>query len=365
MANPPIRLTSPRGRLVQGDAFEPQTTDQNGAPLTIKTGPNAGQPTRRWFIGVAFPKADPRTLPYLKQMADFAAQQWPAYFPNGATGQPPMFGCTHPRFSIKIMDGDGVDENGKPNREKEGFAGHWVVKYSTSLQAPGVWQEPDFDEMARITDPRHLPRGYFCRVNHTVQSNENDQRPGMYVNLDKIAISADQAGAAVIQSGPTAAQAFGAAPSGGGGAPAPAAPATPPAAGGLQPMPGAAYTIEALRTAGWTDDQIVAGGYATKAAPLPATPPAPAAPAPAAPTPGASIPPTPGSAPATASPSNPPAPYDGFMGGSGVTPPPVPAAPAAPVRQMLPAAQGASYEDMVKAGWTDEMMVQHGMMAAG
>lgn len=53
------------------------------------------------------------------------------------------------------------------------------------------------------------------------------------------------------------------------------------------------------------------------------------------------------------------------MGGNGVTPPPVPAAPAAPVRQMLPAAQGASYEDMVKAGWTDEMMVQHGMMAAG
>lgn len=25
----PIRLTSPRGRFVQGDAFEPQTTDQH------------------------------------------------------------------------------------------------------------------------------------------------------------------------------------------------------------------------------------------------------------------------------------------------------------------------------------------------
>ena len=49
----PIRLTSPRGRFVQGDAFEPQTTDQQGAPLTIKTGPNAGQPTKRWFMAVA------------------------------------------------------------------------------------------------------------------------------------------------------------------------------------------------------------------------------------------------------------------------------------------------------------------------
>lgn len=357
MATASIRLTSPRGRLVQGDAFEPQTTDQNGAPLTIKTGPNAGQPTKRWFIGVAFRKDDPATLPYLKSIGDFAAQQWPAYFPNGATGQPPLFGCSHPRFSMKIMDGDGVDDNGKPNAEKEGFAGCYVVKYSTSLQAPGVWQEPDFDEMARITDPRHLPRGYYCRVNHTVQSNDNDQRPGMYVNLDKIAISADQAGAAVIQSGPTAAQAFG----GGGSAPATPAPAPAPAAGGLQPVPGAAHSIEALRGAGWTDDQIVAGGYATRAAPapLPASPPA----APAAPTPPASTPAAPTApAPATPSPSNPP-PYDGFMGGTTGQAPAAPVPPQTTARQMLPAAQGASYEALIKAGWTDEMLVQHGMMA--
>jgi hypothetical protein len=31
---------------------------------------------------------------------------------------------------------------------------------------------------------------------------------------------------------------------------------------------------------------------------------------------------------------------------------------------MLPAAQGASYEQMIGAGWTDDLLIQHGMMAA-
>lgn len=311
MAGNNIRLTSPRGRFVQGDAFEAQTKDQQGAPLTIKTGPNAGQPTKRWFMAVAFSKADPATMLYLMELARFAASAWPMYFPNGAIPTPPLFGCTHPRFSFKIMDGDGVDDNGRPNSAKPGFAGCWIVKYSTSIQAPGVWQEPNFDEMARLTDPRQCPRGYYVRVNHTVQSNDNDQRPGLYVNLDKVALSADQAGAEVIQTGPTAAEAFGGTPS------------SPPA--------------------------YAPPSYApTPAAPAPAYTPAAPTPAPAAPAPAM---PSPGSAPAPVAPP----PYSGY----------IPAAPpAAPVRQMLPAANGATYEQMIAAGWTDAMLVQHGMMAA-
>lgn len=345
----PLRLTSPRGRFVQGDAFEAQTTDQQGAPLTIKTGPNAGQPTKRWFMAFAFSKTDPETLPYLQQIASYAAQTWPAYFPNGVNMSAPNFGCTHPRFSFKIVDGDGVDDNGKSNRDKAGFAGCWVVKYSTSIQAPGVWQEPNFDEMARLSDPRAFPRGYYGRVNHTIQSNDNDQRPGLYVNLDKVAVSQNQNGAEVIQSGPTAAEAFGAS--------APPVPGAAPAPAGLQPVPGAAYTIEALRAGGWSDDQIVAGGYATRPAPV-ATPPLPATPpaVPAVPTPAASTPPVPAAVPATPSPSNPvPPPYDGFMNTA--------AAPAGDP-PTLPAANGATYKQLKDAGWTHEMMVQHGMIAA-
>lgn len=44
-----------------------------------------------------------------------------------------------------------------------------------------------------------------------------------------------------------------------------------------------------------------------------------------------------------------------------MAPPPAPAPQAAPVLQMTAAAQGATYEQMIAAGWTDETMVAQGM----
>lgn len=340
-------IPSPKGRFVQGDAFEPQTKDQQGNPLTIKTGPNAGQPTQRYFMGVAYPKSDPTTLPYLMEIARAAAASWPAYFPQGASQQPPLFGSTHPRFSMKVMDGDGVDDNGKPNAQKDGFAGHWVVKYSSAF-APKVYEAGKYSEMERVDIDRAkhslLKRGYFVRIGASFEGNGNDQRPGMYSNLQMVEIV--HAGPE-ITSGPDGAAVFG------GGAPAattplPTLPTPAPAApAGLVPVPGAAHSIEALRAAGWTDDQIVAGGYATR--PLPVSPPV----APPVPSPAASTPPVPAPAPVTPSPSSPPpAPYSGYMH------------PPAPARVMLPAAQGQTYEAMIAAGWTDALLVQHGMMQA-
>ena len=41
-------------------------------------------------------------------------------------------------------------------------------------------------------------------------------------------------------------------------------------------------------------------------------------------------------------------------------PPPIPA----PARVMLPAAQGATYEQCLAGGWTDALLIEHKMMAA-
>lgn len=349
-------FTSPIGRFVQGDAFEAQTKDAQGNPLTVKTGPNAGQPTKRWFMAVAFAKNDPMTLPYLQKLAEIARAAWPQYFNAYAPNNPPLFGCSHPRFAIKIMDGDGVDDNGKSNAAKPGFAGHWIVKYSSSFQAPEVYNVGQYDPMQRVTDARALQRGYRVRMFTSAETNDNDQRPGIYVNPGKVEISAIDE---VIQTGPTAEDAFG---SGGGATatpPAPAAPA-PAAPAGLVATGKDGQTIEGLRAAGWTDDQMVAAGYATRP-PSAATPPA----APPAPTPPAA-PPAPTAA--TPSPSNPPQPYGGYMqGGNPPTPPAAPAAPqdtgGAPAGfRMLPAAQGATYQMMLAKGWTDDTMKANGMM---
>ena len=46
-------------------------------------------------------------------------------------------------------------------------------------------------------------------------------------------------------------------------------------------------------------------------------------------------------------------------------PPPAPRPPVIPpARVMTPAAQGATYAQMIEAGWTDELLIQHGMMLA-
>lgn len=337
-------FTSPQGRLVQGDCWEPQTKDQQGAPLTIKTGPNAGQPTQKWIIAVAHRKDDPATLPYLLQLRDEAKMAWPAYF-TAPNNSPPLFGCTHPKFAIKIMDGDGIDDNGKSNASKPGMAGCWVVKYQTSAAAPKVFNVGHYDPMDQVQDKRLLPKGSMVRVRVNVESNKNDQRPGMYMNPNMVEISRVATGAEIIVSGEDAGAAFGAPPAG-----APYTPLAPVAAAPVGIIPNPGVDLASFRAAGWTDDMMVQHGHATRAAPvappLPVTPP----PAPPAPTPAAYTPPVPAVPPATPSPSSPPPPpYAGYMG--------------ATARVMLPAAGGFTYEQMIATGWTDAMMIEKGMMA--
>ena len=83
------------------------------------------------------------------------------------------------------------------------------------------------------------------------------------------------------------------------------------------------------------------------AAPIPAA--ALATPAPAG---GGLLPPAPAPAPVAVAPA------------VGFSSPGVPAAPpAAPVRQMLPAANGLTYEAYIASGWTDAQLIQNGLMA--
>lgn len=288
----PTNFTSPVGRMVQGDIFKPRTTDQQGNPLTIKSGPNAGQPRSDYFVAIAVPKDSPE-WPAFKALIDAEAK---AAWPQGQFNSP--------KFSNKIIDGDGMDDNGKSNADKPGFAGCWVVRFSSGF-APALWarskvlpehmRSPDPESFVQVTDPSVLKRGYFIRVAGNVAGNNNQQSPGLYMNYNMVELVGY---GEEIVSGPTASQAFGAAPVG--------VPAM-----GNSPAP------------------------APAAAPQGATP--AAAPTPSAP---------------TASPSEPPAPYTGYAE------PPAPSGP-----QMTPKANGVTYEAFIAKGWTDEQLKAQGYMA--
>lgn len=339
-----INITSPVGRIVMGDLYKPNTTDSEGKPLVIKSGPNAGQPRSNYFFALAIPKNPGEQ--HWAQTA-WGQQIWGLghqAFPQAAQAAD---------FSWKIVDGDSQQPGklfkGKPGKkpcENEGWPGHWIVKFSGGF-APKIYRQEGAG-FVQEAQPDFLKPGYFAEVSFEVEGNNSQSTPGVYINHRMVCF---RAYGPEISFGPDVESAgFGAAP-----LPAGASMTPPPSA---VPLPAAA--------------QLPPGaGYA-------APPPAGVAPAPLAPVSAAYVPPVgaplPPGAPAGTSaipayPSSTPAPIPvtpqpQFL----QVPPPAVAAPVAPpappARQMLPAANGVSYEQYIAAGWNDALLVQNGMMLA-
>jgi len=307
-------ITSPVGRIVDGSLYEPQTTDAEGKPLVIKNGPNAGQPRVNYFFALAIPKNPGET--HWAQTA-WGQQVWGVgnqAFPNIAQS---------PAFAWKIEDGDSQIPNkkGRKNADREGYPGHWILKFSGGF-APKVYQQ-EGGGYVQVMQKDFCKAGYFAEVAFSVEGNGSSSQPGIYLNHSMVCF---RAYGQEISFGPDVASAgFGqsALPAG--------ASMTPPA--GAIPMP-----------------------HAPMMPPVaPAMPHAPMMP-PVAP----AIPVTPNPAflqvPPPAAPMMPPA---------APNVPVVPVAPpAAPVRQMTAAANGVAYEAYIAQGWTDALLVQHGMMIA-
>lgn len=309
---------TPVGRLVQGDPFEAQTKNMQGQPLVTMS----GQPTQRYFVAVAFRKDDPLFPAFYAKLVEVAKQSFPALF--DAAGN-----CTHPRFSWKLADGDGMDDNGKPNSNKEGFAGHWVVKFSSSF-APRCFHSGHYQPHEQIQDPKAIRRGYFVRIAGSIEGNNNPTKPGIYVNLGMIELAG--VGPEIV-SGPDAASVFG-----GAAAPLPVGAAPLPMHVGSVPTAAPSMPVAPQMP-------VVAANMPAPAAPMAP----PAMPAPAAPM---AVPPNPAF---LAGPSAAPA-----MPAAPMAPPAMPAAPAAP--QMTAAAGGFSYEQYRAQGWSDADLRAKGMM---
>jgi hypothetical protein len=386
-------FSTPVGRLVQGDCFVPQTKDQQGNLRVYKSGDKVGQPNPQFFVAVAFPKVDPRNPAvanaefgaFYALLDKVARAEWPALFPN------PAGPCVNPIFTMKVKDGDGVDRNGKSNATKEGFAGHWIVSFA-SAYAPKVVRETSPGVWETLTDPNSVKRGYFVRIAGSATGNDSPNTPGIYCNLDMVALVAY---GQEIQSGPDAATAFGGAPAALpagasatplGGSTLPVAPVAGvpalPGAAGVPALPGAVAAVPAIPVVpvapagpqmtakagavtyadfvaqGWTDALLISEGYMIAAAPAaPAVPVAPVQPytgymgvpgatagAPAVPLAGAPIAGAPAVPAIPSVPSAIPSPSSGFV--------------------MTAKAAGQTREQFHAGQWTDAMLIEHGYMVA-
>jgi hypothetical protein len=313
-----VNFTTPVGRLVMGSLYKAQTTDAENRPLVIKTGPNAGQPRVDYFFALAIPKGSERHW----AETEWGRKVWETghkSFPNGQ--------ATAPTFAWKIVDGDSTIPNkaGRKPCDREGYKGHWVVHFSGGY-APRIFNA---DGSAPIVEPDAVKLGYYVQVAGSVAGNESMQQPGVYINHSMVALAGY--GPEIIV-GPDPTQAgFGAAPLPPGASAVPVGGFTAPAT----PAPAAAYAPPAPP-----------GAPAAASAPV-YTPPAP--------TPVAAAPAAP------AAPAMVVQPHPGFLAGPGAAPPPP--VVGTPVRLMLPAAGQITYEQYIANGWTDALLVQHGMMA--
>ena len=352
-----MNATTAVGRLVMGSLYTPDTTDADGNPLVVKTGPNAGQPRVNYFFALAIPKAPGQTH-WAQKPASWDAEQ-------AALGRPgfPYWGeviwmvghqdfpqaAQAEDFSWKVVDGDsqkpGKLYKGKPGKkpcENEGWPGHWVLKFSGGF-APKIYQQEGAGYV-QLTQPDFFKTGYFGEVSFSVEGNKSQSSPGVYLNHSMVCF---RAYGQEITFGPDVASAgFGAAPLPAGASmtppagaiPMPQAPAAAPAAYAPSPLPGAPVGVPQIP--GAAPAPLAPAGFA----PMPSAP-APGAPAPipVTPNPGFVQVPPPAAAPAP------------------MAPPP---APVAPVRQMTAAAQGVTYDAYVAAGWSDAQLVQNGLMLA-
>jgi len=322
-----VNITSPVGRIVMGSLYDPSTTDAEGKPLVVKTGPNAGQPRVNYFFALAIPKgAEPHWAhtPWGQQIWNVGNQA----FPNAAQS---------PAFAWKIEDGDSQIPNKKGRKpcDNEGWRGHWILKFSGGF-APKVYQQEGAGYV-QVMQKDFCKPGYFVEVAFSVEGNGSQSQPGVYLNHSMVCF---RAYGQEITFGPDVASA------GFGAAPLPAGASMTPPAGAI-PMPQA----PAAAPAAYAPPPVPAGVPQIGA-------PAPLAPAGSVPTPYAPAPGAPAPIPVTPNP--------GFV----QVPPPAPApmapppAPVAPVRQMTAAAQGVTYEAYVAAGWSDAQLVQNGLMMA-
>lgn len=264
-----IQFTTPVGRLVTGSFFDLQKQDHENKALP--------EERYHWFVGVAIPKTtaawwdEPAPLfQAIRQAASsvYAEDVWKS-----------------PYFSSKIEDGDGK------NKDRSGYAGCWIVKFTRNLFMGGNRVEPPRvgdSQYNPIVDPMIAKRGYYYVLSGDCAANgKQGAQAGCFVNVSMALLVAKgeeivtgpslaqafggmqfqlpPGAAAVGQPAPVAQQAASPAPA----AQAPAAPAAPlaprmtPLSAEAKANPDPASPF--WKTNGWTDDLLVQHGHFTRA----------------------------------------------------------------------------------------------------
>ena len=169
---------SPVGRLISGDPWTKQTTDQNNRPIPPEK--------QSFWFAVAIEKNAPGMNEMLGLM--FKAAQ-------AGYGQAPHImaqinmGLAATAFSWKIADGDEMRANPTTGQQEARWKhgrGCWVVKFSTTLP---IASAKFMGGVPTYCDPSEIKRGYFVTVPFSTSANGNqDHTAGVYLNPQTVCL---------------------------------------------------------------------------------------------------------------------------------------------------------------------------------
>lgn len=262
------------GRLVQGDLYTPrEPNDEYGGEKFYKSGSRKGEPRKDYFFAVAFKKGLEHDWPateWGRVIVSIAMESWEEHI------------CARPNFAWKVVDGDSTLPNSKNRKpcDQDGFAGHWVLKFSTGDAFP-----PKIcDIEGRPLEDGFIRLGDYVEILTAIKTNFPSQTPGIFLN--PIAVAFRDRGIRIESSSIDLANVgFGSAPMPVNAAlvrdepvatfdvemPQPYTPILTPSAPALAPAPApsvpkmtaaaGAFTYEQYRASGWSDEQLIAKGY--------------------------------------------------------------------------------------------------------
>jgi len=163
------KVVTPPGRIVWGNPLQPRPKKDNNNQPVVKD----GKAVLEYQFGLAIPKDQFAALGAVFQ-AEAAAI-------SGQQGIPAD-------FAWKIKDGDtGVDRKGAPLRDKQGYAGCFVIAVSTEYPIPVFKRNGNaFEQLTQGVKTGDYVRAELTVNGHGRAPGKNGAKPGLYLNPNMV-----------------------------------------------------------------------------------------------------------------------------------------------------------------------------------
>jgi hypothetical protein len=159
------------GRLVYGNLYEPKAKTNNDGTPKIDT--KTGEPMVSFDYGLAVAKGTEGA---------WWETTWGQAIAGVGVGAFPGGESQRPDFAWKVHDGDSqmMNKANKRNCDKPGYAGHWILNFSSSY--PSKYFKLEGHQPESFPAVGAIKIGYYVEISGSIKGNGSSQSPGIYLN---------------------------------------------------------------------------------------------------------------------------------------------------------------------------------------